>query len=144
MKFSKQTLLKAVESEISRRVKAAEAAYRANLAEYAQSKADWLASEHPAALAEAAKAVVAKVRRGQVVEPNDVKAFDGYAHRGHGHLFYGTKPERDTKNRQPNVATLEALRDFLATVSDNEVTSSGLREVGFRNIAAILRSAASA
>lgn len=142
MKFSKKALLKAVDTEIAARTKAAESAYQTAVQEYEQAKVEWLASEHPAALAATAKAVAEKIRKGRVVTADDLKAFGRRSYK-EDHAFSGVRPNPETRLRKPNVAKLEALRDFLATVTDDEITSTGLREVGFRNLADILRKAAS-
>lgn len=141
MKFRTAALVKIVNDEIASRISAAEADLAGAEAEYEREKQEWLASEHPQALATAARSIVEKVRKGRLVTHDDLGAFGG-GYRSANHAFSAIKPEQKTKGRQPNVAKLEALRDFLAAVSDDEVTSSGLRDVGFRNIGEIIRAAA--
>lgn len=142
MKFDTAALIQICDTEIEARTRAAEEAFAAAEAEYEQSKAAWLASDHPAALASASRSVLEKVRKGRIVTVDDLKVFgSGRWDGGGNHAFTGIKPERKTKGRQPSLGQIQALRDFLGTVTDAEVTSSGLRDVGFRNIAAIIRMA---
>ena len=143
MKFKTADLIKACEAEIARRNKAADKAFADAQIAYAKGKADWLTSEHPTALAAAAKKIVEKVRKGRIVTEADLSEFDTSRYNGPRHAFTWQQPKRETtKGASANLDKLEALRDFLAAVGDDEVTSTGLREVGFRNIAEILRSAA--
>lgn len=143
MKFKTADLLAAVEAEIKRRTTVAEHAFAKAQEDYAKGKAEWLASNHPTALSVAAKRIVEKVRKGRVVTITDLADFDTQSYRGPRHAFTWNEPKRDsTKGATPQLDKLESLRDFLKAVSDDEVTSTGLREVGFRNIAEILRAAA--
>ena len=141
MKFNRTTLIASIDAEIVSRKERAEADFQKALAEYEKTKVKWLASEHPQALSDAAKAVVNKVRRGHVVTADDTRALA--SRYSDSHTFDGVEPSRATKCRQADTAQLQALREFLETVVDDEVTSSGLRDVGFRHIAQILRAAAS-
>lgn len=143
MKFKTADLLAAVNAEIKRRTTAADKAFSDAQDAYAKGKAEWLASEHPAALATAAKRIAEKVRKGRVVTETDLLDFDTRSYSGPRHAFTWLEPRRETtKGATPYLDKLESLRDFLMAVGDDEITSTGLREVGFRNIAEILRAAA--
>lgn len=146
MKFNTATLKKSVETEIKRRHAEADKTFKDAQAAHAQRKAEWLASEHPQILATAAKRVAEKVRKGRVITPADLRDLDPDTWtRGERHAFAEEEPTRKSvSGATARVETLEALRDFLTSVADAEVTSTGLREVGFRNIAVILRAAAAA
>lgn len=141
MRFNTQKLLAAVEAEIARREKAAEEAFSKAVEEYEAQKAEWLASDHPAALRDCARLVVEKVRKGRIVTPDDVEPIASDRYRAPRHLFYAVEPKRETEKRKPNVSRLNDLREVLLAVEDDEITSSGLRDLGFRNIGDILRSA---
>lgn len=142
MKFKTQKLLDVVESEIARRTTEAEEKYAAAVSEYEQAKAEWLDSEHPDELAKAARRLLDKLRKGRTATPDDLRGFK-YGRYGNSRVFRSRKPVKSDATFQPSgTAPLENLRTFLLTVADEEVSSTGLRDVGFRNIAGILRLAA--
>lgn len=146
MKFNTTTLRKSVEAEIKRRHAEANKTFKEAQAAHDKAKAEWLASDKPQVIAAAAKRVAEKARRGRVITPEDLRdlSVERWSNSPRNFFDY-PEPERSkVTGATARVETLEALRDFLAAVADDEVTSTGLREVGFRNIAQILRAAASA
>lgn len=139
MRFNVRRLLATIDQEIANREERAETVFQQAVAEYEQAKADWLASDHPEALRDCARKIVDKVRKGRVVTPDDVEPIVNNRYRSESHLFFNVEPKRETNTRKPNVERLRDLQAFLLTVSDEEVSASGLRDVGFRDIAGILR-----
>ena len=132
MKFNRETLISTIETRISELVTEAEQAHAEAKVAYEKRKQEWLESEHPRYFGDEAEKLAAKARGGEVITSDTLSPFDhGWRDEAKEHLFTGEEP-----------SYLSNLRDFLQSVTDEEVSSSGLRDVGFRDIARILRRAA--
>lgn len=139
MKFNRETLISTIETRISELVTEAEQAHAEAKVAYEKRKQEWLESEHPRYFGDEAEKLAAKARGGEVITSDTLSPFDhGWRDEAKEHLFTGEEPSY----REPNTEALSNLRDFLQSVTDEEVSSSGLRDVGFRDIARILRRAA--
>lgn len=141
MKFNKATLLKRVEDEIVAIANQAKADYEKQVERYEEAQRQWLDSKKPVLLKEAAEALLKRLKSNQVIEYPDLDRFrtDRYGRNSEALHFQHDKPKKPDACPSKQVQDLEALRDFLKLVNDEEVTTNGLIDSGFRNIAAILR-----
>lgn len=136
MKFNRIDLMNTIENRIAEAYSTANEKYHEAVKEYEYAKDQWLASDHSQYFVDEADKLKGKALR-EVITTDDLKPF-GYSwsdHPARQYVFSASTP----KYRKPDVDTLNQLLEFLRAVTDDEVSSSGLRDVGFRNIAQILR-----
>ena len=141
MKFRTQRLIEVVKAEIAKREADHEATLQLVQKEYDEARAKWLDSEKPDIVREAARAIVRKVGRGQVITLKDTEVLTD---RGQSYIFLRSEPENDyrvIRRGKPNVEALQGFLAILESIEDETVTSTALRELGYRNIAPILREA---
>ena len=141
MKFQTKALLSAIDREIARRDKATEKKNAEERERHAKARREWLDSGAPEQLREAFKRLGEKLRRGGVVTTDDVRPF---APRWSGEEKITLAPDAKPTVHTTNYGNLLNLREFLKTVSDPEVSSAGLRDVGFRDLAGLSREASRA
>lgn len=135
MKFNRETLLKSIDDRIAQLKSGAEKAFVEETEEYERLKKEWLESDHPTYFLRAADELIKKARSG-LIRREDLTPFEvGYRGEAREEVFRHDRPTY----REPNVKNLVSLRDFLRSVTDEEVSSSGLRDVGFRNIAHLMQ-----
>lgn len=136
MKFNRTELMTTIENRIAEAHVTASEKYAEAVADYKTARELWLASDHGQYFVHEADKLKEKALR-DVVTSDDLKPFS-YSwsdHPAREHVFSARVPEYQA----PNVNTLSQLLEFLRAVTDEEVSSSGLRDVGFRNVAQILR-----
>lgn len=141
MKFNKSALLAATEKAIEAELDRIDAIQAQDVVTYEKAKADWLKSKKPKELKAAATLILGRIERGEVVTPHDGKAFEKWSPSNYFHESE-PDPERAKKLCNPRIRKLEALRDFLTMVTDDEVSTNGLNESGFRNVGSVLSLAA--
>lgn len=139
MKFRTADLIAFVEKEIEARTTAADGLTEKTLQTYREARADWLASGKPERIRAIAQRLSEKVRKGRIVTEDDVAEILENRHTQDTIYFRGGS---EPKKKEPILGNLPALRDFLKTVADEEVSTSTLATVGFTKLAAIYRGAA--
>ena len=145
MKFNRVALLEAIDRSIEKEQIALTDADNAAMVMYEEAKHDWLHSKKPEKLRIAAQRVVTLVDKGELVVKSDLTPLQTSRYDGGSHHFSMDKPKPIQQNTcNPTIKKLEALRDFLQLATDEDVTTNGLNESGFRNIGALLNSVACA
>lgn len=139
MKISTKKLLATVEAAIKAEDAEAKRRTREAREKYDKAKADWLASDKPQQLGDHAKAIASKARRQQVITRKDLANLDadGFNGRARDLVFDASEPTPV----EPRYGSLVALRDVLKTVTDEEISSTTLREMGFMRLERLLRRA---
>lgn len=137
MKFNRIELINTLENRIAEAHATANKDYSEAVKEYEAAKERWLNSDHGQYFLNEADKLKEKAFQ-KVITTEDLEPFEyswssSYARH---HVFSAKLPTPP----KVNTDTLIHLLVFLKTVTDDEVSSSGLRDVGFRNIAQILRS----
>lgn len=134
MKFNRMNLIKSIDENILIIRADARKKYDDAFTEYYDAEREWLASEHPAYFIEAAKELIRHADAEVVTHDTLAPLSNTYGSPAREHVF----SRREPKYVEPDVDELQNLRNFLADVTDEEVSSSGLRDVGFRNLARIM------
>lgn len=136
MKFKRTTLINTINEQVVRAYADAQKVFEEDLRKYEEAETKWLCSEHREYFIDVGEALGKKARSAEVITREDLKPFQiDWSSNARNHVFNFTFPVL----REPDVSALQNLASFLETIADDEVSSSGLRDVGFRNIAQILR-----
>ena len=126
MKIDRKKLIAELEAAVRRLEAAADAKLVKQQEEYDRAAEAW--TKTSAHHAEAAAATIkSKLRKGQPVTCRDL----GTQRFNHPHWAFDG--ERPAKRTEPDTGHHRALITFLQTVTDDEVTSSALRDAGFRD-----------
>lgn len=137
MKFNRIELINTLENRIAEAHATANKEYSEAVKKYMAEKEQWLNSDHGQYFLNEADKLKEKAFQ-KVITTEDLKPFDcsWSSYPARHHVFSAKLPTP----QKVDTGTLSYLLKFLKTVTDDEVSSSGLRDVGFRNIAQILRS----
>lgn len=134
MKFKTADLIARIDILITERVEAAKTADAKALKDHEQNRSGWLEA-HGDAYVKFANTVKEKIRKGRPILASDIP--DGVKNRYREFaLFSATQPPKPVPARLDD---LETLKSALSAVADEYVTTTGLREIGFKDIARLFR-----
>jgi len=133
MKFDRSDLIARAEAEIQRRKDAAAEANQQAIKDSADQRQEWLDTKGPEYVIFANR-IKDKIRKGRPIVKDDIP--QGIRSR------YSEIELFSDPRRTPAVAdtvTLERFVSVLSAVTDGEVTSAGLIQLGFRDLTRLFR-----
>jgi hypothetical protein len=134
MKFNTKDLIARIDVLIQARIDDAEAKTQESAAKTEASREKWLRDYGPGFVVFANR-IKEKIRKDRPITPDDLppEIMDRYASR----VQYFS-PERPRKY-DAQLDDLKTLRVTLEAVTDETITTTGLREIGFKNISDLFR-----
>lgn len=133
MKFRTADLIARIDALIEERKAVAEARTAEDKAAAEKARQDWLVA-HSDAYVEFANRIKDKIRKGRPITMDDRP--DGLRDKWQSLPFFdASKPKVHTAQ----TADLETLRATLTAVEDEYVTTTSLREIGFKDVARLFR-----
>lgn len=129
MKFKTAELIARVNKKIDDEVKRAEERNRKDLEEIEQAREEWFEkSEYWVVFANRIKD---KIRKGRPILPTDVPKEIQVSSFSRDPAFFRKK---EPAKYEPHTKNLEAMKKLLESITDEEVTTTGLKEIGFKDI----------
>ena len=129
MKFSRTEMITRAQAEIERRKAAHAVAVAEAESRCDQARADW-ARDHLPAYNEFANTIKRKARKGQPIVKDDIPRTITNRYGDSLNVFNQPRPDQ----AKPNVEGLERLISLLNAVTDDEITSTGLVSLGYRDL----------
>jgi len=129
MKFKTSDLIARIDDLIAERFKLADEKHVEDVAAHQSFRAQWL-EDHGPAYVEFANRIKEKIRKGRPITQDDLPA--GVI--GRYREFETFKSANPPTKKVPQTGDLTVLKAALSAVSDEYVTTTGLREVGFKDI----------
>lgn len=128
MKFKTAELIKRIDDLIILREQNAETKHAEAVQQHAAKRSEWL-EEYGPAYVEFANRIKEKIRKDRPILESDIpeRIRNRY---GYPHFREGKAPEKQAAR----IGELRTLKAALEAVTDEYVTTTGLREVGFKNI----------
>jgi len=130
MKFKTIELIARIDDLIAERIKRADDKHAEDVAAHESFRAQWL-DDHGPAYVEFANRIKEKIRKGRPIVQGDLP--QGVI--GRYREFATFQSSNPPKHQAAQIGDLTTLKAALSAVSDDYVTTTGLREVGFRDIA---------
>lgn len=133
MKFNRTALIARIDSEIKRRTDDAAREDKRKAEQAIKDREVWVL-KHADKAKKAAQSITARLKKGEPVTWIDLGLTNGGGYRD-----WPAGESDGSSPTDPRTGQLTSLRRFLELVGDDEVTSSGLRDAGYRDLASILR-----
>lgn len=131
MKFNVQNLIATVEQKIAEAKARDEAHNKAEQEKVGQHRAEWL-EEYGDEYVAFANKIKEKIRKGRPILQSDVpEKLGGWNRRFN--VFDVYRP----KTREPGSPELESLLKALRAITDEEITPTALKSLGFNNLRAL-------
>jgi hypothetical protein len=134
MKFKTSELIARIDTLIVERENAAEEKHVQAVADVEAARTTWLQDHGPAYL-EFANRIKEKIRKDRPILLEDIPQ----AVRARYNEYAYFRPSSPPKKREAEYGELLTLKATLAAITDEHVTTTGLREIGFKNIADLFR-----
>jgi hypothetical protein len=136
MKFNTKELINRIDVLIQARIDEAEAKTQKSAADVEVSREKWL-KEYGPGFALLANRIKDKIRKDRPITASDIppEIMDKW-----GNRIQYFSPEKPRKY-EASLEDLKTLRGTLEAVTDETITTTGLREIGFKNISTLFRTA---
>lgn len=128
MKFKTKDIIARIDQTIAARIKDAERKTKEAEVGLLKNREEWLQNaEHWTTFANRVKD---KIRKGRPILHSDIPKEIRGGFRNELKTFHQAKPQK----YEANISELEAMKATLEAVTDEEITTTGLKEIGFKNI----------
>lgn len=134
MKFKTTELIARIDVLIAERVQAAEDKHLKAVADIESARSAWL-EEHGPDYVEFANRIKEKIRKNRPILLDDIPT----GARGRYNEFATYRAGSNPTKREADCSDLLTLKATLGAIADEYVTTTGLREIGFKNIADLFR-----